>query len=81
MSTNTDFLLKLILERLNELIPNEDTSLLTSKEMARELGVGEGSLRKWRMEGRGPDYILVEGAIRYEATALNRYLDKQRVAS
>ena len=55
--------------------------LLTAKEASAVLKVGESTLAHWRIENRGPDYIMVEGVIRYELSALHNYLNERRIES
>jgi hypothetical protein len=41
--------------------------LLTEKELAARWGYSPNTLRKWRVEGRGPDFIkLIGRGIRYD---------------
>ena len=53
--------------------------LLTAKEMAVVLKVRESTLATWRNQNRGPSYIMVEGSIRYELSALHRYVNDKKV--
>jgi hypothetical protein len=41
--------------------------LLTEKNLAERWGYSPNTLRKWRVEGRGPDFIkLIGRGIRYD---------------
>lgn len=35
--------------------------LLNSKELSKLLGVSEGTIRNWRVQGKGPEYTQVNG--------------------
>lgn len=54
---------------------------LTSREVAEQLGVTIGTLDNWRSQNRGPDYVKVEGAIRYPVSAIVAYLAERTVRS
>jgi hypothetical protein len=42
-------------------------NLLTEKQLAERWGYSPNTLRKWRVEGRGPDFIkLIGRGIRYD---------------
>jgi len=49
--------------------------LLTQEELAEYLGVSVGTIENWRYRKVGPDYIPVEGSIRYRPSAVEKYLD------
>jgi len=48
--------------------------LLTEQQTARILSVSVAALRRWRREGRGPQFTRCEGCIRYDMRALERFL-------
>jgi hypothetical protein len=52
------------------------TGLATSQEVADYCGLAEGSLRRFRIEGRGPRYVKVGGRIRYRWTDVEAWLDE-----
>jgi hypothetical protein len=55
---------------------------LTSADAAKVLSVSPQTLARWRMEGVGPDWIKVSrNVVRYERTALDRYLESRTRAS
>lgn len=41
------------------------TKFLTAEEKAEELNVSVETLRRWRREGRGPDFIRHASVVRY----------------
>jgi excisionase family DNA binding protein len=55
----------------------DDRPLLTPKAAAARLAISERTLREMRNRGR-IDSVMVEGAVRYEAAEIDRYLAAQR---
>lgn len=53
--------------------------LATPKELAEYLNVKEQTLRNWAHQGRGPAFVMVEGARRYRWTDVRDYLDARTV--
>jgi hypothetical protein len=49
-------------------------ALLTKKEAATELGVKETTLDNWRWTGKGPAYISLPKAVRYDLAELRRFI-------
>ena len=59
---------------------NQDViDLLTEREAAAFLRLKPVTLKKWRCRGRGPAYVRLGSAIRYERAALLAYLDRVRI--
>jgi len=52
--------------------------LLRETEVAKRLGLAPATLRKWRWEGRGPSFVRVGGAIRYDPADLRAFMAKGR---
>jgi len=48
--------------------------MLTEEEEARALAVSKAALRRWRREGRGPQFHRLEGCIRYSLEATQRWV-------
>lgn len=48
---------------------------------ARRLGVSKASLRRWRRERRGPNFVRLERAIGYRLSDLEQFLSKNTVTS
>lgn len=56
--------------------------LLTAKSLAERIGVTEGCLAKWRLDGAsGPKFIRVGRRIAYDPKDVAEWLDACRVAS
>ena len=53
--------------------------LLTTRELAKKLGVHPSTPKKWRHQGRGPAFVrLTDDTIRYEMAAVERWLAARR---
>jgi hypothetical protein len=48
--------------------------MLNERQVAHALAVSVAALRRWRREGRGPEFTRVERCIRYDMRALERFL-------
>ncbi len=53
--------------------------LLTTKEAADQLSIAAQTLYNWRHRRKGPDYVMVGGAPRYEQEAIDRFKNQNRV--
>lgn len=53
--------------------------LATPKEIAEHLHVKEQTLRMWASKGRGPAFVMVEGARRYRWADVEAYLEERTV--
>ena len=49
-------------------------SLITEKEAAKQLCLTQSTLRKWRWLGKGPSFIKVGAAVRYDPEAIKRFI-------
>ena len=49
-------------------------ALLTEDEVAKRLHVSVASLRRWRLERRGPQFIKVGSLVRYKPEELDAWL-------
>jgi excisionase family DNA binding protein len=49
-------------------------ALLTEEEVAERLHVSVASLRRWRLERRGPQFIKVGSLVRYRPEGLETWL-------
>ena len=50
------------------------SKLLTEDEVARQLRVSVASLRRWRLERRGPQFIKVGSLVRYRPEEIEAWL-------
>ena len=56
--------------------------LLIAKLLAERIGVTEGCLAKWRLDGiSGPRFIRVQRRIMYDPRDVAEWLDARRVSS
>jgi len=49
-------------------------NFMTEKEVAGQLNVGLASLRRWRLEGRGPQFVKVGALVRYRPEDLEQWM-------
>ena len=49
-------------------------NLLTEEEVAKRLSVSLASVRRWRLERRGPQFIKVGSLVRYRPEAFESWL-------
>ncbi len=52
--------------------------LLSASELAAYLAVATHSLYEWRAKGIGPDYLRIQGQIRYSQEAVARWVAEQQ---
>ena len=48
--------------------------LLTEEQVAHQLSITTNTLRKWRWLGKGPAFIKIGAAVRYEADAIAMFI-------
>lgn len=53
--------------------------VLNEAEVADRLGLHVVTLRRWRSQGRGPDYVRMGRRIGYLPEAIDRYLGRHTV--
>jgi predicted DNA-binding transcriptional regulator AlpA len=63
---------------LNHTTPSK---FLTTKEAARFIGMKQGTLEVWRVQGRGPRFFKIGRAVRYTEDVLETFLAKSIRAS
>jgi hypothetical protein len=57
-------------------------ALVNNEEAAQLLHRPPTTLKRWRYEGVGPDWILIEGRVMYDVAVLREYIRRNtRVAS
>jgi hypothetical protein len=57
------------------------TPLLSPKRTGRIVRRHPKTLGRWRRDGIGPDFVLINGRPAYEEDAIRRWLDQQRRTS
>jgi Helix-turn-helix domain len=50
--------------------------MIDEKQAARVLAVSVAALRRWRHEGRGPQFARLERCVRYDVRELMRFLER-----
>lgn len=53
-------------------------TLLTEAEAARILKVAGQTLRIWRLKGKGPEFIKLGSAVRYDEAEVTRFIEAGR---
>ena len=53
--------------------------ILTQAEAAKYLGVAPLTMRNWRNQRRGPDYLKIGRAISFCKSDLDRFIERSRV--
>lgn len=57
-----------------------NSAMLTTEEAAKHIGIPVQKLKNWRRtEGKGPEYYKLGGAVYYEATKLDAWVESCRV--
>lgn len=58
----------------------QDDPLMTTLEVADLLRVSPRTIEDWRADGRGPEYIVIEGRkVRYRRSVIRAYLKARTV--
>jgi predicted DNA-binding transcriptional regulator AlpA len=60
---------------------NGETGLVRETEAARVLGLSVRTLQKWRWSGRGPKFLRLNGAVRYDRADLEAFILSARRTS
>lgn len=55
--------------------------LIKEREAAHILNLKVSTLRRWRWAGRGPRFLKLGGAVRYDPADLSTYIQSRRRAS
>ena len=50
--------------------------LLTEHQAAKQMALTPSTLRKWRWLGKGPSFVKIGSAIRYEPRAIKAFIDE-----
>jgi predicted site-specific integrase-resolvase len=57
---------------------NSQPKLLKEKEAAQRLCLEVATLRRWRWAGKGPCFLKICGAVRYEQADLDAFIEAAR---
>ena len=57
-------------------VPRPFPQMLNEKQAARSLAVSIGALRKWRKDGRGPEFVRLERCIRYSLQSIETFVSE-----
>jgi predicted site-specific integrase-resolvase len=58
-----------------------EIGLVREAEAARLLGLSVRTLQKWRWTGKGPEFVRLNGAVRYQRSDLDRFVASARRTS
>lgn len=74
---------KVLTDQLQGLVPasQTDDNLLTSKQLAKLLGVKTQTVSVWRTKGIGPAYVKAIDSVRYRYGDVKTWLKEQTVRS
>jgi predicted DNA-binding transcriptional regulator AlpA len=53
-----------------------DIQLLDEQEVSKRLSVSINTLRYWRVSGDGPNYVKLGRLVRYDAVALEKFIER-----
>jgi hypothetical protein len=53
-------------------------TLLNEREAARYMGLRTATLQRWRWAGKGPGFLKIEGAVRYDPKDLAEFISASR---
>ena len=53
---------------------NDESMLLNTDQAAQRLGLSPRTLERYRVTGEGPEFLKIGRAVRYAASALERWL-------
>ena len=59
------------------ILPHDNLpEFIGTKRAAEILGRSPATLKRWRYEGTGPEYVEIEGRVRYDVRVLLAYIKK-----
>ena len=60
------------------LIIHSEQKLLKEHEAAERLSLEVATLRRWRWAGKGPRFLKIEGAVRYDPNDISEFVEASR---
>jgi predicted DNA-binding transcriptional regulator AlpA len=60
---------------------NDSVRLIDEHEAAKRLGLAVATLRRWRWVGRDPRFVKIGGAVRYDPSDLDAFIEAGRRTS
>ena len=60
---------------------HQEQRLLKEHDAAKRLSVEVATLRRWRWAGKGPRFLKIEGAVRYDSADLEIFIEASRRSS
>jgi predicted DNA-binding transcriptional regulator AlpA len=64
-----------------EMNMHSPTPLIKDTEAAKRLGLEVATLRRWRWSGKGPAFVKVGSAVRYDPAIIDQFIDGNRRSS
>ena len=61
---------------MSTLSPDKFPEFIATKRAAEILGRSPATLKRWRYEGIGPEYVEIEGRVRYDVRVLLDYIKR-----
>jgi hypothetical protein len=55
---------------------NDDVHLVNEIQAAKMLTVSTAALRRWRREGRGPQFVCCERCVRYSLHSIRQFVEQ-----
>ena len=65
----------------NKIINGSEAKCFDEKWVAATLSVSVQTVRRWRYDGGGPDFLRLGGSIRYREADVEKWMAAQRVSS
>lgn len=65
-----------VLNVIHTLPGAENSNLVDTRQAALHMGRSPATLKRWRYEGVGPEYIVYRGRVRYDVGVLARFNDE-----
>ena len=56
---------------------SDKSPLLSEADAARVLNISPGTLRNWRSQGRGPEFVKMGAAVRYTEPGLTSFTESR----